>query len=474
MKTLVISDKLWTPEWMGMDSSEWCGERPSAEGYELVILDLYFGPPGRDGCCSLEKQDAYFYELGAEIAKSLQAGGVVIALLGPLAVTSRDLGKIYPIDQLPTKNDYQYEGKFTETLETSYEWLDQGFLEETRIDTKFAKVSEGISVVSPGSEMDRYVSRWAKKYWITISGIDFFGKSKTEGTIIHQVAQPQRWNCSSVAHYPIKILAVGKHTKLPVAVAMQYMNWDGILLLLPPCELVETTQPALNEEVTGLLNTLKYLAAGIKEDFAIHRIAEHEDWVYEHRAPQAKTLASEIEKVREKERELTKRLEVYDQMLALVDGTGEPLMDSVVALFDKPDEGLKVEKTEKGAPIDLFLSDSKGRTLAIEVTGIRHALKKDDPHWADFLGYMPEHNAKNEHGRVERIVLVVNTECKTKLEARNRSNDISGPVKKTAADNHICVIRSCDLYQLWLETLTGKPTQEVFDKLFNYEGTWEQ
>jgi hypothetical protein len=121
----------------------------------------------------------------------------------------------------------------------------------------------------------------------------------------------------------------------------------------------------------------------------------------------------------------------------------------------------------------LFVQDSSGKTLAIEVTGIKHGLRKGDPYWADFLGYMPEHNAKNEAERIERIVLVVNTECDTELNKRSRSIDITEPVKRTAIDNHICVIRSCDLYQLWLQVLSGRPTQDLFDLLFSCEGIFE-
>jgi hypothetical protein len=458
---------------MGMDSCSWREGRPSAEGYDTLILDLYFGPPSKEGYRMITRDDAHFYELGNEVAKSIRAGGVTIALLGPVAVTTRDLSASYAKDLLDRKRTFSYESKYLGHLETSYEWLDHGFLHETKIDSMFAKVTEGITPTSPMPEIRDYVNRWANEYWVTINGIQFFGRSTTEGTITHAVAQQDRCDGRSVAQYAAKVLAIGKHTKLPVAAAMQYMNWDGILVLLPPCELREKLQPATNEEITGLLNTLERLAKGVQEDFALYGLTEHEDWVYEYRAPQAKAIALDIAKLEQKEKELAEELTAFDQMLFLIDGTGKPLVDAVATLFDKPGGGLKIEPTEKGAPLDLFVHNSKGRTLAIEVTGIGHALKKDDLHWADFLQYMPQHNARNKLGRVERIVLVVNTECKTKLGDRNRLNDISDPVKKTVTDNHICVIRSYDLYKLWSKTLAGMPVQQVFDMLFECDGVFE-
>lgn len=458
-----------------MDSCKWIASRPSVEGYDIVVLDLFFGPPDAEGYYKLSKNNAQFYELGEEIAKSLQAGGVVVALLGPVTVTRRNLLASYARGVVHIKKDpaWQYERKYTEDKETSYEWLDHGFLLETKIDAMYVKESEGITAISRMSELNTYVMDWASKYWVTINGINLIGKSTGMGIITHTVLQTKRWHVPGVVRYPAKILAVGKHTKLPVAVAMQYMNWDGVLVLLPHCALKKKLQPAANEEITRLLCTLEDLAKGIREDFTTSDVLEHDDWVYEHRPTQAKAIISQIEGVKLQEKELDEKLELYDRMLVLIDGTGDPLVNGVVNLFNKTAKGLKVERTEKGAPIDLFVQDNKGRRLVVEVTGITGNLKKDDPHWADFLGYMPEHNTRNEHGRVERIVLVVNTKRKTKLSDRSRQNDISLPVRSTVIDNHICVIRSCDLYELWLETLNGKSLQEIFDLLFDYEGVWK-
>jgi hypothetical protein len=207
--------------------------------------------------------------------------------------------------------------------------------------------------------------------------------------------------------------------------------------------------------------------------FMPSRAADHEEWVYEHRAPRAKEVVTEIHKLKERQEELIHELQPYDEMLALLDGTDAALVDGVARLFDKESEGVRVERTEKGAPIDLFIHDKDGRSLAVEVTGIRGYLKKDDPHWADFLGYLPGHYAKNVQSRVERIVLAINTQHKKKLNERDQAGDITQQVRQLIIDNHICVVRTCHLYDLWLETLKGLPVQSVFDKLFNYEGIYE-
>ena len=64
-------------------------------------------------------------------------------------------------------------------------------------------------------------------------------------------------------------------------------------------------------------------------------------------------------------------------------------------------------------------------------------------------------------------------EHQKKLEEREHTSDITTPVKQLIRDNHICVIRTCHLYDLWLETLKGLPVQSVFDKLFDCEGIYE-
>lgn len=473
MSTLIISDRIEPPASSSIHSSSWTSSRPSPEGYDTIILDLYFGPPPTDGYSQIA-EDAHFYELGAEVAKSLRAGGVVLALLGPVAVTRRELTRTHlrELVKLKRESSHSYKEKYKGNNETSYDWLDQGFLKDTKVDRMFAKSSEGITVVSPLSEMKAYAD-WASRYWVSIDGIDIYGKSKTKGTITHSVAEPTRWDRSYSGQYSATILAEGKHTRLHVAAAMQYMNWNGVLVLLPPFELKLSGKPGASEEVSRLCHVMESLAKGIREDFARHEAAEHEEWVFEHRAPHAKRIVSEIAQLKAKENSLSQDLEQYDQMLVLLDGTGDPLVDSVAALFDKPSEGIRVERTEKGASMDLFVHDSSNRRLVIEVTGIKGALKKGDSHWADFLGYITEHYERNEKGRVERMVLVVNTECKTQLDRRNRQTDITSPVKNHATDVHICIIRSCDLYDLWLRTLEGLPIHSVFDMLFDCGGIFE-
>lgn len=81
-----------------------------------------------------------------------RGGGIVIALLGPIAVNERALGhkredqdltlKLRR-DRIPT-----YADKYRGDYETSYDWLDQGFLNETRLDALYKKRSSNISVLA--------------------------------------------------------------------------------------------------------------------------------------------------------------------------------------------------------------------------------------------------------------------------------------------------------------------------------------
>lgn len=209
------------------------------------------------------------------------------------------------------------------------------------------------------------------------------------------------------------------------------------------------------------------------EYFTKREALEHAAWVMEHRASQANKIVSEIEELRLKSTELERQLEPFEKMLALLDGTGAALVDAVAALFDKPSEGLTVERTEKGAAFDLLVKYKGIKTLVIEVTGIQGVLTKDDRHWSDFMGYLPEYYARNQAEQVEHMVFVVNTECKNELKNRNRASDITYDVKMLVTNNKVCLARSCDLYNLWLKTLKGQPVLEIFNHLFNCDGVFE-
>lgn len=381
-KTIIISDRLFVPEQVSMDLYEWRSSRPSTEGYNTVILDLYFGLPSAGGYRGLKREDAHFYELGIEIAKSLRAGGVVIALLGPLTVTQRSLQTAYTEELYRCKREgtYMYVSKYNGYEETSYDWLDQGFLKETEIDTMFAKKSEGVIPLSVGDELIGYMKEWGGEYWVTINGIEMVDENNM-GIITHSVAQQQRWNLGRVAQYPVKILGIGAHTKLPVAVALKYMSWDGVLVLLPPCRNPDEGQGVTVQDVEmemgRLLRNLENIAKRIKKNFEVSTATVHEDWVYEHRPEKAKSIIKGIKLIKKKEEELLVKLKVMDEMLVLIDGTGDELVKGVVSLFDKKEERLRVEQTEKGASIDLFVHDEeKGRKLVVEVTGITGILKK--------------------------------------------------------------------------------------------------
>jgi hypothetical protein len=470
LSTIIISDQLPEKTVEGYCICQWRDSRPSVEGCDVVVLDLYLGKPTNEGYYPTSKPGAHFYELGDQVARNLRAGGIVIALLGPLAVGGRNLSATYTGPIIGLKQKHQYQAKFITQLETSYDWLDQGFLEVTKIDSRFARNSTGIVSVSRRASVKSYIDL-VNEYWVSIEGIQI--ESGFEGTIPYHVADYSRWSCYTQLRSRVIVLAKGRHTKLPVAAAIQYMNWDGVLVFLPPFDPLKLGNPLSDSNIMNLCQTLRDLAIDIRQDFGKGKAAQHEEWVWSHRSAKSMDILSQIEQIKEKESKLLLELDPLEQMLWFLDGVGDLLVDAVAAFFNRPNEGIKVERTQKGAALDLFVYDGKGRTLAIEVTGIRGKLSKDDPHWSDFLGYLPEHNARNESSRIERIVLVVNTEAKTKLDDRDSKHDITVHVRKTVSDNEICVVRSCDLYRLWLQTLDGLPVQQVFDMLFSCDGIFE-
>lgn len=475
MNTLIISNRLSkTPDNSDVELYSWTYERPSAANYRNVILDLYFGPPNADGYVRLERSDQHFYEIGSEIVRCLGARGIVIALLGPVAVSYRSLrGREDQQNTLALKHDSvaTYDDKYKREHETSYDWLDQGFLKDTRLDALYKKRSHGIVVLAKWEGVERYFAE-AKEFWFPIQGPEIY-ESATKATLTYRVEENERWGyVGNTCQREAWILAVSRHTEEPVAIATNYLGKPGLLVLAPPFDIGETYKTGL-EQSPKIERLLVEFAESIREQIQRLEKIDVPDWAKIHRAPRAAQIVRQIEQYNTKMESLNTELIPYDDMLYLLCGKGEELDQQVQKLFDAPEHGLQVEPTPKGSSLDLFVTDKLGRSLAIEVTGTKGKLTKGDQHWADFLAYEPDHYEKNQSGRIERMVFVVNTQCELPLEKRTRKDDITPPVINLAKDHHICIIRSCDLYQLWLETQGGMPLQKVFDSLFDCEGIYD-
>lgn len=476
MNTLIISNRLFkTLNSRNVDLFPWTYDRPSAANYRNVILDLYFEPPGVDGYVELRHSNQHFYEIGSEILRCLSGGGIVIAMLGPVAINQRELQDNedqYTTLRLKKDGTASYADKYKGDNETSYDWLDQGFLEDTKIDALYKKRSVGICPLANWKEAQRYFEG-VKEFWTSIGGLDIY-KSKTEATMTYRIEENARWHkIGGVCQRPGWILAVAEHTEEPVSIATEYLYQPGLLVLVPPLD-IDSRKTESNIKHTPMLEQLLVeFAESIREQFQHMDSSEIPEWARKFRAPKALEIANKIEKYEEKVKALKGELVQYDEMLYLLCGQGNKLQEQVERLFSAPNEGIQATPTSKGHSLDLFVTDKSRQSLAIEITGTREKLKKSDQHWADFMDYLIDHNEKNRKGRVERIVLVINTQCNTPLDKRTRKDDITVNALDLAKDNHICIIRSCDLYQLWTRTLEGLPIQKVFNTLFESEGLYD-
>jgi len=476
MNTLIISNRLsYTTDNKDVELYSWTHDRPSAANYQNVILDLYFGPPDADGYVKLEGTSQNFYEIGPEVVRCLGAGGIVVALLGPVAVNEREM--LDREDQQRTlrlKRDgvATYDLKYKGDYETSYDWLDQGFLEDTRLDALYKKRSSNITVLAKWEEARRYFSE-VKQFWSSIEGLDIY-RSDTQATLTYRVEEAERWGfLGGVCQRPAWILAVSEHTREPIAIATNYLFQPGLLVLVPPFSIAEKGSGSNLYKSPRIERLLVEFADNVREQIRGLESPDIPEWEKEHRAPKAVEIYCQIEKHTAELDSLRKALIQFDEMLYLICAKGDLLHKQVQKVFSAPIEGIQAESTPVGSSLDLFVRDKSGRSLAIEITGTKGKLTKSDSHWADFLNYLPEHNEINQNGRVERIVLVVNTQNELPLEKRTRKDDITEPVIRTAKDNHICIIRSCDLYQLWIRILSVLPLQKVFDSLFNCEGIYD-
>lgn len=470
MNALIISNRLTkTSSNSDVELYQWTLNRPSAENYEVVILDLYFDAPSTDGYAELSGEDHNFYEIGPEIVRCLRAGGVVVATLGPVAVNDKELHDKEDYSHTLKRRRDGHTNRYKHNHESSYDWLDQGFLNETMIDALNKKRSSNLSILAKWEEVEKYFHE-VKDFWTVIDGCDIYS-SPTKCTLTHSIEEVKRWDIlSSVSQHDAWIIAVSSHTREPVAVAMNYLMERGLLVLVPPFYISRrgsNSNLARSPKIERILIDFAYC---IKEKVQRFDSPDVPDWAIEHRPPRVAEIASKIDDYQVKMDDMREKLVTYDKMLYLLFGKGELLEQQVYEFFCGGGEGVLVERTGKGSSLDLFVKDQSGRSLAVEVTGTKGKLTKSDSHWADFLDYLPEHYEKNERGRTERIVLVVNTYCDVPIDKRQREDDITKPVLNIARDNHICIIRSCDLYELWGRMLEGFPLQKVFDSLFICDG----
>lgn len=194
MNTLIISNRLSkTSVNADVELYSWTHDRPSAANYRNVILDLYFGPPDADGYVKLEGTNQNFYEIGPEIVSCLSAGGTVVALLGPVAVNEREMGSSeYQEYTLRLKREgvATYDDKYKGDYETSYDWLDQGFLEDTKLDALHKKYSSNISVLAKWEEAQKYFGK-ITEFWSSIQGLDLY-KSNVQATLTYRIEENKR------------------------------------------------------------------------------------------------------------------------------------------------------------------------------------------------------------------------------------------------------------------------------------------
>lgn len=475
MNTLIISDRLMkTRDNPDVELYSWTHDRPSAANYQNVILDLYFGPPDSDGYVKLNNSNHNFYEIGNEILKSLNSGGIVVALLGPIAINEREIGD--NVDERNTLNlkleGATYATKYKGHFETSYDWLDQGFLEDTKIDALHKKRSSNIRVLANWKEAEQYFNN-VNQYWTSIDGPSIY-RTPTEAILTYRIEESQRWDtiqtgCQNEAW----ILAISEHSKEPIAIATNYLYNPGLLVLVPPFQISGFGSSSNFARSPKIERLLVEFADSIAEQIRSFEVIDIPEWAKTHRSTKAVEISRKIENITSELNSLNKELAKYDDMLYLLCTKGDLLQRQVQKLFTDPEHGISAEPTRPGDSLDLFVKDNSGRILAIEITGTKGKLTKSDHHWADFLHYLPEHNEKNQNGRIERIVLIVNTQTELPLEKRTKKDDITNPVLEISRDNHICVIRSCDLYRLWLLTQNGVPLQKIFDLLFEHEGIYD-
>jgi len=481
MKTLLLSNYLKIKHDSSIICSSWGVNHPSLADFQCVVLDMKLDTNIGSDRPSVNYEGYSFYRLFDDVIRLLRAGGTLICLNYYTFINeAASFAGTQVLNQIHQKrqSNYSYEHKFTGQQETSYDWLDLGFLQRTQLDRMNIMPGQQIKRISNLDVVKSYFS-YVREYHKIIQGIQ-----RESGAGLSRIS----WNFRSSPTYDhasntedqVEVLAVTEVTDDPIAVAIKYMHFPGTLVFLPTYDLPDADGLGRDETMSVISNRLvrigKYYCEASQKDFGM--LLESPPWLLEYRATRAKEAEKELETLEKKKTTLVAERDKYDRTLILINGYGEPFEQTVAEIFGKEWFGFDVEKTEKGHAIDLFVRNTMtDQVLAVQATGVVGKFAQRDKHFGALLGYLPEHEEKIVSGQNERIVLVVNTYRDTPLANRTDSEDISVQVQNLVKKNGICLIKSCDLYALWkrwAESPGELSTDEIFRQLFECEGIWKR
>lgn len=474
MRTLILSHYLAKHSDFvvtDVDVHEWTSASPSPAGYQATVLDMKIADAGHH-----DHGNYPFYGAKEHLERAAKSGAVVICLddltyVNPHSTFQGPRRDVQATQHL--KATFTYPSKHQGMEETSYDWLDQGLLGASRLDTMDARPSKQLQLTTNAQEVRSYF--WlVKRFYKVIHGVELDRTGRTGALRYLRQDRPADAGCTEVTA-TVNVLAVNPVTGEPVAAEIKHPDAPGSLVFLPRFEEPsgEQTQTARQSIILALRRLAEWFyqrnrqEAGVKE--------EAPEWAKGHRSGKAKELDARVERLETERKELAAEREKYDEMLVLLYGTGEPLRLAVEKLFGSEWLGFEVDVKGKEESIDQFIRDAKsGRSLAMEVTGVTGKFYKDNDHLADVLDYWPTHIENNADERVERIVLAVNTHRETPIADRNDQDDFTKPVTDIAAKSEFCLVRTCDLYRLWLDHLSGTRTAEdIFNSIFSCAGLYK-
>lgn len=481
MRTLILSNYLDAESPTKIVCSKWGVAHPSLADFQCAILDMKLDTDIASANPFVKYEGYSFYRLSDDVIRLLQAGGVVLCINYYTFINASTLlfgSKVLNIIHQKKTSTFSYEHKFLGQAETSYDWLDLGFLKSTCLDQMNIRPGQNFKVLSNLDVVKGYFL-YVKDYHKIIQGITREPGAQ-RGKIYSTFRETPDYSSCNHTEDEVEVLSVTEVTDDPIAVAIKYRKFPGTLVFLPTYYLPEVADLGRKETIRSICSRLASLGEYYYEESrrVLGVKLESPPWLLKYRAKPAKDADKELKDLGKKKDVLIAKRDKYDRMLRLINGYGTPLEKTLSELFGEGWFGFDVEETEPGHPIDLFVKNSNtGQTLAIQATGVVGKFTQDDKHFGALMGYLPESEGKNTSGRVERVVLVVNTYRDTPLDKRIDEGDISGPVQNLLKNNGICLIKSRDLYNLWnlwAESPEKLSADDVFKQLFECKGIWQQ
>lgn len=179
---------------------------------------------------------------------------------------------------------------------------------------------------------------------------------------------------------------------------------------------------------------------------------------------------SELEQKRD---ECQEKIRHLDEIIKVLHTQGKELEEAVAELLSDLGDGIVPEPqdtAERNAPIDLKVTlpgIEEDRRFAVEITGTKSGVRKDDKKAHDILVYLNFHQGDDS----EKVILLANTYFELDPDERHGRLHFSDEVKNPLGKQGVLLMTTVQLYEIWRGVKESRLNlREVIEQMYSQVG----